>query len=233
MVKVQMTDRDRRMLDWLGEVRMADLEAVRVVLGVFSGAGAPVSLRSAQLWVKRMLETGYLDRGRPAFRDGSVVWPTYTWTNKVPLSIYRQTVRHQVAIANISSRFLAAGYAWSADPKTGEKGAHITDGLVRSEEIYDFVEVELTPKSSDKYFKMRPKFAWRLEQEPVRQVFYFGTADALHAVREFLINPRFMVEDLRARFVLVEAFNAQGRFESEWTPPALATDASIVGGGMF
>ena len=98
---VQMTRRDEAMLDWLGVVRMADMDAVRWALAALATGETekPVSLRKAQQWVARLEDVGLLGRARPAFRDHSIVWATHQAVGVSPPNLYRQTVRHDVAVA--------------------------------------------------------------------------------------------------------------------------------------
>ena len=103
---IQMTDRDEAALDWLGTVRIADMEGVRWVLGALNGSRDPVTLRKAQRWVARMKEVGAVDSGRPTFRDGSLLWSTHAWTGESRPNLYRQTTRHEVAVSIAAARFL-------------------------------------------------------------------------------------------------------------------------------
>ena len=59
---VQITERDEAMVQWLDVVRLAGVEAVRWALGAFVGAGQPLSLWRAQLWVARMTAIGWCSR---------------------------------------------------------------------------------------------------------------------------------------------------------------------------
>ena len=54
---VLVTARDEAMLEWLGVVRVADMESIRFALAAFADANQPVSLRRAQQWVARMKVT--------------------------------------------------------------------------------------------------------------------------------------------------------------------------------
>ncbi|TFD24216.1 hypothetical protein [Cryobacterium sp. TMS1-13-1] len=92
---VQITERDEAMVQWLDVVRLVDVEAVRWALGAFAGAGQPLSLRRAQLWVASMSAIGWLDRSGPTYRDGSIVWSARLAIGKPPPSLFRQTTRHE------------------------------------------------------------------------------------------------------------------------------------------
>lgn len=66
---VQLTSRDEAMLEWLGVVRMADVDAIRWALAGLAGdhSGPPVSRRKAQQQVARRAGIG---RGRTFRTDG-------------------------------------------------------------------------------------------------------------------------------------------------------------------
>jgi len=179
---VQITERDEAMVQWLDVVRLADLEAVRWALGSFAGAGQPLSLRRAQLWVARMMAIGWLDRSRPTYRDGSIVWATRLAIGKPPPSLFRQTTRHEVAVATVSARYLAQGFAWRRDRQPAGHYEHQADGVATRDGIVELVEVELTPKSWQRYQKIVSNHAYRLVHEDVDRVAYFCTADAHRAI---------------------------------------------------
>jgi hypothetical protein len=179
---VQITERDEAMVQWLDVVRLADLEAVRWALGSFAGAGQPLSLRRAQLWVARMMAIGWLDRSRPTYRDGSIVWATRLAIGKPPPSLFRQTTRHEVAVATVSARYLAQGFAWRRDRQPAGHYEHQADGVATRDGIVELVEVELTPKSWQRYQKIVTNHAYRLVHEDVDRVAYFCTADAHRAI---------------------------------------------------
>ncbi len=73
---VLITARDEEMVEWLRVVRATDLESIRFALAAFADATRPVSLRRAQQWVVRMMETELIDRARLTLQDGSAVWAT-------------------------------------------------------------------------------------------------------------------------------------------------------------
>lgn len=214
---MQLTGRDEAMVVWLESVRLADMESVRWALGGLGGGERPVGLRVAQTWVSRMVSTGLVGRARPAFRDGSVVWATFQATGKNAPSVYRQTVRHDVAIAATSARFLCAGFKWSLDPKIGQSNQHVADGQVTRDGRVELIEVELTPKVEKRYNDIRQKFEWRLLREGVSRVYYFGTDEALSAVRRHLVD-KYVDPNVRAMFELVPAFDARGKWISDWEP---------------
>lgn len=98
---MQLTRRDEQMLDWLGVVRMADIDGVRWALaGLKDGdAEVPVSVRRANQWIARMASVGLIDRVRPMYRDRQIVWPTIKATGRGAPSLFRQTMRHELAVA--------------------------------------------------------------------------------------------------------------------------------------
>ncbi|WP_223695373.1 hypothetical protein [Leifsonia poae] len=59
----------------------------------------------------------------PRFRDGSIVWATHQAIGKTAPNLFRQTTRHEVAVAAVSARYLCRGYSWSA---TGNRGCGVS-----------------------------------------------------------------------------------------------------------
>jgi len=113
---VQMTQRDHEMLEWLDNVGFADLQAIRWAMSGTAGRtdGEPVALRKAQRWMLRMHTIGLIRRGTPAFQSGAVMWSTERASGRTP-NIYRQTARHELAVAHVSARYLSLGYEWKRD----------------------------------------------------------------------------------------------------------------------
>ncbi len=225
---VQVTARDEAMLAWLGTVRLSDVEAVRWALAGLGGEqrAEPVTLRAAQLWVARMTTAGLVERARPRADRGSIIWAATSWTGRAAPALYRATMRHDLAVAAASARFLAAGYAWRLDPATGTREAHVVDGIADGGGAPDFVEVELTPKTSARYGQIRSRFGWRFASEEVGRVFYLGTPGAITAVRNHLVDDRVMLASDVSHFQLVPAFDAAGRWVTDWMPPAPVTHES-------
>ena len=204
----QITERDEAMVQWLGVVRLADVEAVRWALGAFARASEPLSLRRAQLWVARMTAIGWLDRSRPTYRDGSIVWATRLAIGKPPPRLFRQTTRHEVAVATVSARYLAQGFTWRRDRQPAGHREHQADGVATRDGIVELVEVELTPKSWQRYQKIVTNHGYRLVHEKVDRVAYFCTADAHRAItRE---ADRRLVRTERPRLVSYPCLDARG-----------------------
>ena len=114
------------------------------------------------------------------------MWATRLAIGKPPPSLFRQTTRHEVAVATVSARYLAQGFTWRRDRQpTGHRlrqadGVATRDGIVELVELVELVEVELTPKSWQRYQKMVTNHAYRLVHEDIDRVAYFCTADAHH-----------------------------------------------------
>lgn len=186
---VRLTERDERVIEWLRVVRIADMEAVRRVLGAYSDrvsegdAGEPVSLRFAQQRVAKLVEAGVLGRGRPTFREGSVVWATRAYTGRDAPSLFRQTLRHDVAVARVSSEYIARGFEWREDRIARSKSEHQADGVATFDgEHVELVEVELTPKTTKgRYRVIMQNHDYRLAGEGVSYVRYY--CDAVTAAR--------------------------------------------------
>ena len=146
-----MTTRDEEMLEWLRVLRVADMESLRFALAAFADANQPVSLRRAQQWVARLRPTGLLESSRLTLQDGSVVWASQKAIGKRPLNLLGQTFRHEVAVASASARYLFNGWTWARDRKASSYHDHQADGIATRGDETELVEVELTPKASDRY----------------------------------------------------------------------------------
>ncbi|RXZ72778.1 hypothetical protein [Agromyces albus] len=209
---VQLTSRDEAMLEWLSVVRMADVEAIRWALSGLAGdhSGSPVSRRKAQQWVARLAGVGLVDRARPNFQDGQVVWATHQAIGRSAPNLYRQTARHEVAVAAASARYLARGYAWYRDRRPGSTQDHQVDGVAVRGERIELVEVELTPKTLHRYKAIHTNHATRMTTTRVTRVVYLCTADAARVVaRE---ADRFIFRTERDRLVTLPVLDARGKW---------------------
>lgn len=208
---VQLTSRDHVMLEWLSIVRMADTAALRYAL---AGLGAdefpaePVTLRKAQQWVARLLEIGLLNRARPAFQHSAIVWPTHEAVGRSAPNIYRQTTRHELAVANVAARYLARGFEWTRDRKPLSMAEHMADGVAVRGALRELVEVELTPKTLGRYKLIHNNHADRLTGDGVTRVVYACSPSAARTVsRE---ADRYVFRDLRSRVVTAAVFDPRG-----------------------
>jgi hypothetical protein len=130
---MQLTMRDELMLDWLSVVRMADMDAIRWALGGLrdDSRGEPVTVRRANQWIARMAGAEVVDRFRPVYRDRQIVWPTRKGTGQTPPMLFRQTMRHELAVAAVSARYLAHGFRWARDVNPSGIHGHQADGSRR------------------------------------------------------------------------------------------------------
>lgn len=211
---MQMTERDEAMLEWLGVVRMADMDALRWALGGLSGAGKPVSLRKAQQWVARLREAGLVESARPTFRDGSIVWATHAASGRAAPNLYRQTVRHDVAVAAVAARYLCHGWTWERDREPANRNIdHQVDGVARRGDEVELVEVELTPKVVGRYVKIFNNHTGRLAREGVGRVVYFCEPKTERAVRREADGRVFRTE--RHRVLTLATFDLRGRWTAD------------------
>ncbi|MCI4658280.1 hypothetical protein [Cryobacterium zhongshanensis] len=221
---VQVTERDLAMVDWLGIVRLAEVDAIRWALGAMLGSAEPISTRKAQHWVMRMVEAGLVDRARPTFQSASIVWATHDAVGRQPPNLFRQTTRHEVAVASVSSRYLALGFAWQRDRRPVGMFDHQADGVATRDGQAELVEVELTAKSAPRYKQIHENHARRLTQEGMSKVVYFCTADAYRVVsRE---ADRFIFRTERPRLVSTIAFDKRGHWigsQSDLVTPVQST----------
>ena len=207
---VQITRRDDAMLEWLGVIRMADMNAIQWALGGLSGSGEPVGRRVAQEWVARMIGLGLADRERLSYQDSQIVWATHTATGRVAPNLYRQTTRHELAVAAASARYLARGYEWFRDRRPVSLQDHQADGVAVKGDVVELVEVELTAKALKRYKLIHNHHGRRLAGGAVSRVVYLCTKDAAKAVaRE---ADRFIFRDQRQQLVTLPVFDTKGRW---------------------
>jgi hypothetical protein len=215
-MSAQLTRRDEAMLDWLGIVRVADVHAIRYALAGFAGTSVPVTMRRAQQWILRMLGTGLIDRARPTFRDESIVWATRDAVGLRPPNLYRQTARHEVAVAAASARYIAQGYRWTRDRKPTGLLDHQADGVAVKGDIVELIEVEMTQKTRGRYRVICDSHAFRMEHEGIARVAYLCSQDAARSVsRE---ADRFLLPAHRVRLVSLNIFDVHGRVTGDLEP---------------
>jgi hypothetical protein len=210
MQMIQLTSRDDAMLEWLGVVRIAEMDALRYALAATSGVSEPVHLRRAQFWVKRLEDLGLVARGRPTHRDTSIIWPTQRASGKQPLGMLGQTMRHEIAVAAVSARYLMNGYSWSRDRKPAGMFDHEADGVAVKGNIIELVEVELTSKAIARYKNICDSHSSRILHEGVSRVVYPSTADASRMVNKQA--DRYLFRTERGRLVAFTAFDKAGKW---------------------
>ena len=216
---VQLTSRDEAMLEWLSVVRMADVDAIRWALAGLAGdhTGSPVSRRKAQQWVARLAGVGLVDRARPNFQDGQVVWATHQAIGKSAPNLYRQTARHEVAVAAASARYLARGYTWFRDRRPASTQDHQVDGVAIKGDRIELIEVELTAKTLHRYKTIHTAHATRMTTTGVTRVVYLCTPEAERVVaRE---ADRFIFRTERPRLVTLPVLDARGRWVGDDNAP--------------
>jgi len=205
------TDRDHAMFEWLGSVRVADVDAIRWALAGADGRSEPVSVRRAQQWIARCREAGLVESARPLFRDGAVVWVSHQISGRSAPDLHRQTTRHEVAVGAAAARFLAHGYEWERDRRPVVKGVdHQADGVALRPEEKILVEVELTPKTDKRYRDIFANHLSRHHSEGVSAVVYFCTNNAAIAVQKWV--------DSRPSYNFIhvlDVFDVRGRWASE------------------
>lgn len=205
---VQMTDRDEAILEWLRVVRMADLDAMRWAMGALRGSGlqGPVTLRNAQRWMHRMSAVGLIGTARPGFRSGSILWPTHEQGLRAP-NLLRQTTRHELLVASVSARYLAAGYGWDRDRRPSALCEHQADGIATKHGRSELIEVELTPKTRNRYKVILNAHSDRLENG-IDRIEYYCTAAAARTINREA--DRYLFRDHRSRLEVIAAFDGCG-----------------------
>ncbi|WP_375389118.1 hypothetical protein [uncultured Amnibacterium sp.] len=165
---------------------MCDVQSIRWVLGSLNGSSGPVSTRAAQAWCSRMEHVGLIERANLGAPGGSWLWGTYEATGQSRPNVYTQTARHEVAVAAVSARYLAAGFGWQRDDKPPFAGGHQADGVALGRRSIELIEVELTPKRAPRYASIFTAFQRRLDYGDANRVDYLCTEPAARAVRRSL-----------------------------------------------
>ncbi|RIX29941.1 hypothetical protein [Amnibacterium setariae] len=181
-----VTARDERMCEWLRIVRVTDVQAIRWVLGALNGVDGPVSTRRAQAWCARMDLVGLIERANLGGPGGSIVWGTYEATGLSRPNIYRQTTRHEVAVASVSARYINASFAWRRDERPAQVGSHQADGVAIGRRTQQLIEVELTPKRAPRYLSIFQAYRRRLDAGGADSVTYLCNDSSGRAVRAAL-----------------------------------------------
>jgi hypothetical protein len=128
-----------------------------------------------------------------------------------------QTVRHEVAVAGVSARYLAHGYTWRRDERLREMFEHQADGLAARDGWVDAVEVELTPKMRARYTQICAHHSFRLTQHLASRIIYLCTPDAARVITREADRHIFRTE--RPRLIAAPVFDNRGRWITE--PPNL------------
>jgi hypothetical protein len=153
---------------------------------VLNETDRPVSTRRAQEWVARMELVGLVERQNLGGPGGSAVWGTFEATGQGRPNIYRQTTRHEIAVSAVSTRYLAAGFAWRRDDRPAFVGGHQADGVAIGLRSSQLIEVELTAKRAPRYASIFSAYRRRLELGDATRIAYLCTDDAARAVRTAL-----------------------------------------------
>ncbi len=220
---VWLMPRDEQMMTWFQIVRIANVQSVRWVLGALNGQARPVSVRRAQSWCERMQTAGMVDRAQLGGAGGALVWGTYAGTGLAKPNLYRQTTRHEVAVAAASARYAAAGYAWQRDEKPAYVGGHQADGVALGTDLVELVEVELTGKRMPRYVAIFQAFRRRFDLGEMNGVTYLCNAESARAVREALMTVP-AGRTIAARVAVQEVYDPAGQWIDDelpvWLEPA-------------
>ncbi len=219
---VWVTPRDEQMMTWFQIVRIANVQSVRWVLGALNGQPTPVSARRAQSWCERMQTAGMVDRAQLGGAGGALVWATYAGTGLGKPNLYRQTTRHEVAVAAASARYAAAGYAWQRDEKPAHVGGHQADGVALGSEWVELVEVELTGKRMPRYVSIFQAFRRRFDRGDMDAVTYLCNPESARAVREALMSVP-VGRTIADRVVVQQVYDERGLWNDEKPPEWLPT----------
>ena len=228
---VWVVPRDEQMLTWFSIVRVANVQTVRWVLGALNGWTSPVSSRQAQSWCLRMRTAGLIDTAQMGGPGGAVVWATYAGVRQAKPDLYRQTTRHEIAVAATSARYAAAGYGWQRDDKAPMTGGHQADGVALGVDWVELVEVELTAKRMPRYASIFAAYRHRLAAGDGTQITYLCTPDAARGVRAGLEGLP-AGQAIASRVVVQEVFDQAGLWSGEqlpdWLPSAEQRAAGLV-----
>jgi len=65
----------------------------------------------------RMEILGLVERANLGGPAGVIVWGTYEAPGQARPNIYRQTIRHEIAVSAVSARYVTAGFPWRRDDR--------------------------------------------------------------------------------------------------------------------
>jgi hypothetical protein len=228
---VWVVPRDEQMLTWFSIVRIANVQTVRWVLGALNGWASPVSSRQAQSWCSRMRTAGLIETAQMGGAGGAVVWATYAGVRQAKPDLFRQTTRHEIAVAAASARYAAAGYAWQRDDKAPLTGGHQADGVALATGWEELLEVELTAKRLPRYASIFGVYRRRLEAGECDQITYLCNADAARTVRRALEQLP-VGQAIASRIAVHEVFDSAGLWSGDalpnWIPTAEARAVELV-----
>lgn len=214
---VSVIPRDESMLTWFQIVRIANMQSVRWVLGALNDQPGPVSVRRAQSWCARMETAGLVGRAQLGGAGGSLVWATYAGTGQGKPNLYRQTTRHEVAVAAASALYATAGYAWQRDDKPACAGGHQADGVALVGDRVELVGAELTGKRMPRYASIFRAFQRRFDLGEMSVVTYLCNSESVPAVRGALTSLR-VGRAIAPQVQVREVYNLRGLWDGDVLP---------------
>lgn len=225
--RIWVTGRDQRVCEWLSIVRVTDVQAIRWVLGALNEIDGPVSTRRAQAWCARMEVVGLIERANLGGPGGSIIWGMYEATGMSRPNIYRQTTRHEVAVAAVSARYINASYAWRCDVRPARIGGHQADGVAIGARTEQLIEVELTPKRAPRYASIFSAYRQRLEVDDALGVTYLcneASGRAVRAALKTLPVGRALAPRVDVRDVFTDYGSIRSPGDSTRLPPSTGID---------
>lgn len=198
--RVQLTERDERLLRWLDAVRLADVETLAVMLGADANRG-PVGVRVAQSWVERMRLLGLVSSERPRYRASQVVWATRAASGRSEPNPYSGTVPHSLEVAR-QTALLRSGHGVIATPDTRrvERGLMADAVLTWPNGAKQFLEVELSTKTKARLDEKLQGMARRWVEEGVSGTRYVARPTPAQAVEQ--AAQRVLAESVRHLLVI-------------------------------
>ncbi|WP_280385390.1 hypothetical protein [Nocardia wallacei] len=185
-----ITERDAAVLNWLGEVHIADTDSMREAYTYFGRTPMTkkrLSQRLLQLSRAGQIGSQVLYRGN----NRRVYYPV-----RQPYPIARRDLAHDLITAHMSITLLSAGNStrlhhnrdlsteqrtqrnhWTRDVPSN-KNAHVADGLLwLPDHTTVIVEIELTPKSTRRLSNILASHANRLrtDGDPAAHILYLTT----------------------------------------------------------
>jgi hypothetical protein len=176
-----------------------------------------------------METVGLIRRAQLGGAGGSLVWATYAGTGQGKPNLYRQTTRHEVAVAAASARYATAGYAWQRDDKPTQVGGHQADGAALALAWVELIDVELTAKRMPRYVQIFQAFRRRFELAEMSQITYLCNEESARAVREALESIP-AGRSIADRVAVHEVYDRAGLWGDD-SLPAWLPRAETVGNG--
>lgn len=215
LAAVQLTARDRELLDWLSWTRLADTNSVQTMLGAL-GSG-PVSHHVAVRRIAKLRAAGLVGTGRVHHESAQVVWPTHEAAGRAPQSPYSATSVHALTTSAVTAQLRVSAVVSREDQAPHAERHRVADAVLEWPGGHvELLEVELTPKAPERLRAKLRDMRRRWAADDAVGTLYVATPPAARAVQR--IADAALPPDVRPRLRVVDVDEVtSGRWAAE--PP--------------